>query len=281
MNMSFLKDFGDFVKKGTETISEEIKKRQELSQTKKRILGRFEMNDLKKISKDYGVGEPSSYEEDLYGEKSRRVVTREHYIDRIMDILTLDQIKNFADKNRIKIQDLLKEEKSSVNIEYKEEKNFDTAQQEPKVTTIEVKRQGEFDTILEYIEEQFEPEDVRDENDFEKQLTIFLKSKYPDRIKRQVETSKGKIDIVIDNKYAIELKIADSKGKLRDLVGQALWYKKEFDNVAIILLDVSKLPRSQIKEYIDEYEKQGVKTKVLDGILKKRKSKGKQINLRL
>jgi len=277
--MSFLKRIGESLKEAGKNISEEIKKRQEIAQTKRQILNRFEMADLKKICKDYGIGEPLPYEENpITGERYRRTVTREHFINRVMDRLTLDQIKNFSEKHRIKIWDILKEERKisepiATTVKKPEEP-------EKKVTTIEVKRQSEFDSILESIEEGFEPEDVRDENDFEKQLTQFLKIKYPDRIKRQVDTPKGKIDIVIDNRYAIELKIADGKGKLRDLVGQVNSYKKVYSEVAVILLDVGKMSHSEIKEYIDDYENLGVKAIILEGVLRRKKGKSKQINIK-
>lgn len=280
--MSFLKKICESLKEAGKNISEEIKRRQEIAQTKRQILNRFEMADLKRICKDYGIGEPLPYEENpITGEKYKRTVTREHFINRIMNRLTLDQIKNFSDKHRIKIWDILKEEKPVVSEVPKTEKVEKTHEEpEQKVTTIEVKRQSEFDSILESIENDFEPEDVRDENDFEKQLTQFLKIKYPDRIKRQVDTPKGKIDIVIDNRYAIELKIADGKGKLRDLVGQVHSYKKVYNEVAVILLDVGKMSRSEIKEYVDDYENLEVKTIILEGVLRRKKGKSKQINIK-
>ena len=268
----------DSIKKAGQSITEEIKIRQEIAQTKKKILNRFEMADLKGICKDYGIGEPSPYEQTIIGDKIKREITREHFISRIIDKLTLDQIKNFSDKRRIKVYDILKEEeKTSPSPKHIP----DSREPEVKITTLEVKRQSEFDSILDSIEKNFEPEDVRDENEFEKQLTIWLKDKYPDRIKRQVETSKGKIDLVIDNKYAIELKIADGKGKLRDLVGQVHSYKKVYDNVAVILLDVSKMSHSEIKEYVEDYENLGVKTRILEGILRRKKGKAKQISIRV
>jgi hypothetical protein len=282
--MGFWKKIGESIKETGTNISNEIQRRQELTRIKHQILDRFEMSELKKICKDYGIGEPLPYEENLItSEKSKRTVTREHFINRIVDGLTLDQLKNFCDKNRIKIWDITKEEKpipQSQSIPLNEQVQ-ETQEPEQKVTSIEVKRQSEFDSILEEIEENFEPIDIRDEPEFEKQLTIFLKGKYPGRVNRQVETQKGKIDLVIDNKYAIELKIADGKGKLRDLVGQALSYKKIYNNIAVILLDVRKMSSSEIQEYIDEYEEHGIKTIIVLGTLRRRKGKSKQINIKL
>lgn len=274
--MGLLKKISESLKETGKNVSEEIERRQETTQTKRQVLDRFEMGDLKRICKDYGIGEPRPYEENLFtGEKYKKTVTREHFVNRVRDRLTLDQIKNFSDKHKIKIWDILKEERK-----ISESPPQKIQEPEKRVTTIEVKRQSEFDSILESIEKSFEPEDVRDENDFEKQLTQFLKIKYPDRIKRQVGTPKGKIDIVIDNMYAIELKIAESEGKLRNLVGQISDYKKVYSEVAVILLDVGKMSRSGIKEYIGDYENLGVKTVIVEGVLRRKKGKSKQINIK-
>lgn len=274
--MGFWQKVGDSIKDGAKNISDEIKKRQEIAQTKKQILHCYELNDLRKICKNYGIGEPLPYEVNpISGVKEKRTVTREHFINRIMDRLTLDQIQTFSDKNRIKTGNIGKPIISNTPIRESVQEQPLTSEHD--ATTPGVERSSEFDAILNTIKNYFEPEDVRDENDFEKQLTQFLKIKYPNRVKRQVETPKGKIDLVIDEKYAIELKIADGKGKLRDLVGQVHSYKKVFNsNVAVILLDVGMMPHSEIKEYIDDYEGLNVKTLVLEGILRRRKGTSKR-----
>ena len=281
--MGILEKLGKSIKKAGKTIAEEVKTRREITRTKRRILDRLEIKDLKGICKDYGIGEPSPYDEDfLTGEKERKTVTREDYIDWIMERLNLDQIKNFCDKRRIKIWDIVGEKVPEPTTKVVKKVTKPTIVEEQgvekltQVTQMEVKK-GEFDLILESIKKEFEPEDVRDENDFEKQLTQFFKIKYPNRARRQIDTRKGKIDIVIDNRYAIELKIADSKGKLRDLVGQVYSYKKIYNDVAVVLLDVGRMSHSEIKEYINDYAGLGVKTVVLKGILKTKGRRGRQI----
>ena len=275
--MSFWKKVGESIKKTAKTIGEEIKTRQEISKTKRRILNKFEMKDLKRICKDYGIGEPSKYEEDfITGERRKRTVTREHYINRIMSRLSLEQIKNFADKHRIDTWDIVKEEKKPI----RRSEEIKEQPKEKKVTKIEIKRQSEFDSILEDIENEFEPEECRNEEDFEKQLVQYLKYKLPNSVKRQVTTRKGTIDLVIDNKYAIELKIADNRSKLRDTKGQIHDYLKVFNELAVIILDVGKLRRSEIKEYVDDYQELGAKVIVLEGVLKRRKGKSRQISIR-
>jgi len=277
--MSFWKRVGESIKKTSQNISEEIKTRQEITRTKRQILNIFEIGELKRICKDYGIGTPSKYEENLItGERHKRTITREHYINIIMSRLALEQIKNFSDKHRIKIWDIVKGDKGiTESIKIEKQKGMGSRK---KGTTTEIKGKSEFDDILEDIKKHFELEHVRDEDDFEKQLIQFLKTKYPNRVKRQVDTRKGKIDIVIDNRCAIELKIADGKGKLRNLLGQVHSYKKVYEEVAVILLDVGKLSKSVIREYIDDYKDFEVRTIVLEGVLKRRKGRSRQVNIK-
>lgn len=268
------------------TAKVEAERRRLILDIKIKILDRFEFNQLKKICRDYGIGEPQPYHIDAYGKKTKVALNRTHYIDYIIEKLKLDQIKSFADKNKIEIWDIIKEyDVSKVNVTVVEgtpaHEAVDEAKvSEPKVTSIEIKRQDEFDSILDDIETNFEPEDVRDENEFEKQLFQFLKIKYQGSVDRQVNTAQGRIDIVIDNKYAIELKIADNKGTLRALLGQLIVYKKVYKNLAVILLDIGKMSRSEMKEYVNDYENLDVKVKIVEGILKRHKGSSKQINIK-
>jgi hypothetical protein len=263
--MGIIKKVGESIKEVVKDLSEEIKTRQNIRRTKKRILDRFEMNDLKSICRDYGIGEPSPYWVDpLTGEKSRITIRRDHYIDLVINKLSLEQIKNFCDKRRIKIWDILEEVP-------KPTPSITEIAKEPTTTESEIVKQAtqmdiksDLDFILESIK-GFEPEPVRDEEDFEKQLFQFLKLKYPNQVERQVETREGKIDIVINGLYALELKIADSRGKLRDLIGQLYSYKKVYDNVSVVLLDIGKMSYHEIKNYVDDYRRLGVKTVILRG----------------
>jgi len=100
---------------------------------------------------------------------------------------------------------------------------------------------------------------------------------YGNRATREVPTIAGRVDIGIDkNKYGIEVKIANDKGTLRNLVGQVLAYKKYFNEIGIILLDVNEIHHSVINEYITEYKNQGVETVIIHGQL--RKGKGRPRN---
>ena len=69
----------------------------------------------------------------------------------------------------------------------------------------------------------------------------------------------------------MELKIAENRGILRNLIGQITIYKEIFEDVAIILLDVGCLSKQEIYEFIERYNNMGVKTLVIKGFLKRKK----------
>lgn len=277
--MGFLQDLGRSLRKIEKNISENIQETQRVNSLKRAILDRFEMNDLKGICRGYGIAEPEPFTIDQFTKKkSSRTVTREHYIERVFNDLKLDQIKSYCHKNRIMIDDLLPRDTGRDAHKTNHTKEGSSVSN---TSRKESQEESEFDAILSSIKNDFEPEPVRDEKDFENQLIQFLKLRYPGRVQRQVETHEGKIDLVVDGKYALELKIAEVKSVLRDLVGQVHSYKKVYDDVGVVLLDVKTLHRPEIDNYIRDYEKFGVKTVLLTGVLRRKAQKTKQINIKI
>lgn len=278
--MSLLKKIGESVKKAGKAFAEEIKTKEEIYRTKKHILNKFELKDLKKICKAYGIGKPSPYEEDIItGERRRRSLTRGHYINYVIFRLSLEQIEDFCNRHKIDIWDIIKER------EKREPKRTEHIQEKPreeKITKIEIKRQPEFESILETIESEFQnivcDIKIRDENELRKQLVIFLRTKLSNKIEEEYNTSKGRIDILIDRKYVLELKYADNKGTLEKGIAELKRYGKQFDNIVFIILDTNKLSFSTIREYKNYYEEDGAEVIILRGRgSRKKKSKSTQI----
>ena len=72
---------------------------------------------------------------------------------------------------------------------------------------------------------------VRNEEDFEKQIYQRLTAKSFD-VKRQVPLGSGRrVDLVVDNKIAVELKIADRAKNVQDLIGQVTVYHQQYKNI--------------------------------------------------
>ena len=126
----------------------------------------------------------------------------------------------------------------------------------------------EFVFIRHEIEKGFEPEQIKDEKELQSQLTIFLKAKFSDKkIEREVSTKKGdKLDIVIDGKFVLELKVPRGKTDLRNLSAQLEEYHEEYPNICAIIADISKIVdlddpdpveenlTQRISEYADKYK---------------------------
>jgi hypothetical protein len=297
-----LKELGKGVVETGMTIKKGIDDNIEIQRKKRTLLNRFSIKDLKKICYDHGIGEPSEWvdtpETILTGKQEKRTLTKNVWINYIQRRLNLNDIEEFCHKHRI-ATDVLKQptehytapsqpvirEEEPLRTEMKPEPVREvppTPYETPRETPPSYPSgQSELHEILKTIKEQFKPEPCINEKELQGQLKIWLDVKYPNRATREVATMAGKVDIVIDkNKYGIEVKIANDKGTLRNLVGQILAYKKYFREVGIVLLDVSELQHSIIHEYINEYQNQGVETVLIHGQLRRRKGRPREIRVK-
>ena len=134
----------------------------------------------------------------------------------------------------------------------------------------------EFSTILSIIQSDFEPERITNqdmEDKLQAQLSIFLKAKFPDKkIDREVVLQNGdRVDIVIDDRFALELKVPTKRTDLRNLTAQLEEYLEEYDFLGVVIADVTQEleereddPMTQnINEYVDRFKsKYGVRSVV-------------------
>lgn len=122
----------------------------------------------------------------------------------------------------------------------------------------------ELRSILAIIQKDFEPENIQEEDDLQAQLTIFLKATFLDRkIEREKEIKSGdKLDILIDDRFVLELKVPKTRTDLRNLTAQIEEYLEEYPNLAVVIADASaylqsdkggKKPQSPVTDIIDEY----------------------------
>jgi hypothetical protein len=119
-----------------------------------------------------------------------------------------------------------------------------------------------FEDVLSSIEVYSTPRLIGSERAFEDCLFEFLRERFSkSHIDFQRRIDKGRVDIVIDDEIALELKIADNKGNLNSLFGQIEWYKDHFDKLAIIILDVGRVP--DLDDFIERFESKGARVIVL------------------
>lgn len=223
--------------------------REQELQAKLQLLDKFEFPQLKQLCLDVlGREPPEEYVEDeKSGAKHKIVKDRHDYVEFIIDEsgLNLANIKDYALKRKIVPPSFFGEE-SKVEEQKKD-----------------------FESIMNSIRTHFEPEKIDSEEHLEAQIMIFLKAKYPERkVSRQVEISPNeRLDILIDDKYAFELKVPRNKTELRNLGAQLQEYSEKYPNICAIILDDSNLNlTSEINEYVDKYKRDhGIRSIVLSG----------------
>ena len=129
------------------------------------------------------------------------------------------------------------------------------------VPTIVDSEESEFDVIVQSIRKKFTLDSVSDETDAEKQLLMFLNTKFPNRVQQEGHTSTGKrVDIVIDGTYSLELVVVQNEGRLVSLMDHLVKSKQDFSEVAIILVDIGEVPARKLEGYIATYKNMGVQT---------------------
>src|SRR3989344_9182155 len=87
-------------------------KRENLAPAKKQFLDKFDSDDLKAICSHYDLEEPIFFGEET--ENKSAPTNREDLISILMDKLTFDQIKEFANENKIALSEETPEKKMEV-----------------------------------------------------------------------------------------------------------------------------------------------------------------------
>ncbi len=282
------------VKDTTNSVKSEIQRREEIAYKKERILSRFTILDLKRLCKEHIGTEPKTYYTDpITGDRIKRTLDKDTYINFIRDRVTMENIIDFAGKNKISISDLLAKWQQTENQSASQNTLIQSnTPQTAQITSgenlqlnksnIQQEKPGatdlnDFDSILNFIKREFHPNPVRDETELENQLVQFLRPKYDNAIQEQVPTPYGRIDLVLFNKYALELKLATNKNNLRDMEGQLRDYKKAYPSLAAIILRVN-VDYNDMNYYIGEYAKDDIKSVVIEGQLRSGRKRGGKIN---
>ena len=97
----------------------------------------------------------------------------------------------------------------------------------------QISLQKTLDSIILKLEKNFGPEKVYDEKELQNLLRSFLQQAFPDAsVEREVRLKnvRGNIDILINGKYAIEVKIPNNRTELRNLSAQLQEYQEEYSN---------------------------------------------------
>lgn len=126
--MGFLGKISEGIKKGVDGVQKEMQRREEIKRQKLQILNQLDMNQLKKVCKDYGIGEPLNYDQATYmlnGRKIRFTLTRNHYSGYIMNHMTLDQIRSMGEKLKLIVPEITPIKEEPIIMEASHEENID------------------------------------------------------------------------------------------------------------------------------------------------------------
>ena len=204
----------------------------------KDLLDRFEMKDLKSFCKDVLGTLPLTdvVQDKKTGRDLRTEPDRHTFVNFILEKYDDGQLKTiwlteFAVKRKIVAKSFFGEEAGAGD-------------------------EGEFRKIMNSIRDGFDSEKIWDEQHLEDQLIIHLKAKFENmRIERQQSApSGGRVDILIEGKYVLELKVPRSRDDLRNLSAQLEEYKEDFPYVCAVIADTQNVDEGEIKTYVDRYK---------------------------
>lgn len=103
--------------------------------------------------------------------------------------------------------------------------------------------------------EKWEPErECKTEKQFEKSLAEFLRKECPKyKVQQQYGVGRDKIDIVVQDKVAIEIKNKfKTKSEFQRLIGQIEYYSKNFEKLFIVICgDADHDLLREVKKYVE------------------------------
>lgn len=117
-------------------------------------------------------------------------------------------------------------------------------------------------------------QEVRNEEDFEKQVYQWLNAKGFDIDRQVLIEGHRRIDLVVDKRIALELKVADRAKNVQDLIGQVTIYKKHYKNILVVILDVGNVANmSEYIELIQNIDPENIGVVLVNGDLRRYKKK--------
>ncbi|AEC51596.1 hypothetical protein PNA2_0680 [Pyrococcus sp. NA2] len=283
------------ISRAERVFREEVKRRE--MEVKKELLSQLKMKQLEAVCAAKGI---PTYRVVIENGEERKVKIRSksELVDLIASKLSLEDVVDVCRRYKVKSANVVNqfnrwlEEANARLAEFKKQKLEELEEYKriifgEDVSEIEgVELEEDIEIFEEGAEEgtsepdivdvlmDFEPETVRDEEDLEKQLYQFLRARFGSRVQRQYPIGDQKIDVVIDGRIGIEVKIAESRGKLQRLVGQVLDYIEYLDEVIAVILDVGA--NVNLDGYTRKLKSLGVEVVVLEGTVK-RKGKSREI----
>jgi hypothetical protein len=236
--MSFFDKLKDAGKKAGSRIKEEAYKQADKIQDRrnaKNMLKTLRKSDLIKFCMEYGVGfEQSMTKDELIDEINYSSVP-----------LTTDLVVDFFNSIKRKVPSKYLTSSGDVEIE-QEITRTETVKTEKVTTKVKVSSPtlGKLRSHLKVFKPIVARRKALSERQLEAQMVQSLQAIFGvDKVNYQERARGGRVDIVVDDRYAIELKVMTSPSQLTGMVGQVMKYSHEYERVFLWMYDI----RSQLK----------------------------------
>ncbi len=182
-----------------------------------------------------------------------------------------------ADTKDVQVSDAIYKDQSKVlDEEYEDSRN------EPTTQSLESTPEGindleftktsdpEFQDILNELKANFKPREVANEEHLQAQITLHLRMKFQDkRIMRGSIIEDSRPDFVINDKFALEVKVPQSTEVLESMVNRLTRYRHTFPHVCSIIVDDENLNMTQtILEYARLFRKYDIQIIIIKGKMK-------------
>ena len=237
--MSFFDKLKDVSKKAGVKIQEKAKKQSDKMKDRRnamKMLKTLKKSELIKFCDEYGID-------------FEKTMTKNELIDQINAYrvsINTELVTDFFDSIKRKIPKQFSQEIVE-DVEIEQEITRTETIRTEEVKTKVVKRTRRITKLRTHLN-QFKPMVTRKkalkERELEAQMVQSLRAIFGlDNVNYQERARGGRVDIVVDNKYAIELKVITSPSQLTNMVGQVWKYSKEYDKVFLWMYDI----KSQLK----------------------------------
>ena len=230
--MSLFNKLRKAAKRFSTKIGSNIKKLSLIKRTKREMLERFELTSLKDACKVYGIDEPVRYKTSSNGNKYRVTPERKDFIYELSNNLKLEQIRNYANRHKIRVEDIISNyEKELKEIKDTESKKYDELDNS-------IRPYGNDKDFRELILKinQFNPSKKWTyEEGYQAELQGYLKREFTNSVV-EVQTGASRPDIVI-NDIAIEIKGPTDNAALLTLGSKCVKYLQHYRKLIIVLFD--------------------------------------------
>lgn len=236
------KKAGEVTKKAMDRAAKEVKWRKKIGEAKREILSRFTVKQLERIANSKRI---SLYRQDPFTGERERLRSKGAIVDKIASNLSFQQVVDLARRYKVRYSDVVQDLEKFRQELFEETQRARNEEEilEDVYEADESTREFESGSsrILDIITE-FEPVGVvSKEDDLKFQLAQWLSARLgKSAVKLEYPFEHGKIDILVNDSVAIELKIANNRQKLKNLLGEVQTDKMYFSSVIAVVFDVGK-----------------------------------------